>query len=42
VEDVELEAIRPTGEVTRIGRADAVTVQFRGVCADCQGKETAG
>ena len=39
VEDGRLDAIRPTREVTRIGRSDAVTVQFRGVCADCQGKE---
>ena len=39
VEDAELDAIRPTREVTRIGRPDAVTVQFRGVCAPCQSKE---
>ena len=39
VEDAELDAIRPTGQVTRIGRPDAVTVQFRGVCAGCQSKE---
>ncbi len=39
VEDAELDAIRPTGQVTRIGRPDAVTVQFRGVCAACQSKE---
>lgn len=32
----ELDAIRATSEVTRIGRPDAVTVQFRGVCAECQ------
>jgi Fur family peroxide stress response transcriptional regulator len=38
VEDAELDAIRPTSEVTRIGRPDAVTVQFRGACADCQSK----
>jgi Fur family peroxide stress response transcriptional regulator len=35
----DLDAIRATAEVTRIGRADAVTVQFRGVCARCQSKE---
>jgi Fur family transcriptional regulator, peroxide stress response regulator len=39
VEDAELVAIRPTGQVTRIGRPDTVTVQFRGLCAGCQGKE---
>lgn len=36
VGDAELDAIPATAEVTRIGRPDAVTVQFRGVCADCQ------
>jgi Fur family peroxide stress response transcriptional regulator len=41
VEDAELDAIRPTGEVVRIGRPDAVTVQFRGVCAACQSVEAA-
>ena len=39
VEDADLDAIRPTGEVVGIGRPDAVTVQFRGVCAACQRKE---
>lgn len=39
VEDCELDAIRATADVTRIGRPDAVTVQFRGVCAACQSKE---
>ena len=39
VEDAELDAIRPTRQVTRIGRPEAVTVQFRGVCADCQSEE---
>jgi Fur family transcriptional regulator, peroxide stress response regulator len=42
VEDDELDGIRPTGEVTRIGRPDAVTVQFRGVCRECQKKEAGG
>jgi len=40
VQDVALDAIRPTAEVTRIGRPDVVTVQFRGVCASCQAKAT--
>ena len=40
VEDADLDAIRPTGaRSSRIGRPDAVTVQFRGVCAGCQSKE---
>jgi Fur family peroxide stress response transcriptional regulator len=39
VDDRDLDAIRATAEVIRIGRADAVTVQFRGVCAGCQTKE---
>jgi len=39
VEDRDLDAIRATAEVTRIGRADAVTVQFRGVCTACQTRE---
>lgn len=39
VEDADLDAIRPTAEVDRIGRSDAVAVQFRGVCAACQSKE---
>lgn len=39
VEDRDLDAIRATAEVTRIGRADAVTVQFRGVCTECQTRE---
>ncbi len=39
VEDADLDAILPTGRVVRIGRPDAVTVQFRGVCATCQRKE---
>lgn len=41
VEDLEFDAIRPTAEVSRIGRPDAVTVQFRGVCAACQSAEAA-
>jgi Fur family peroxide stress response transcriptional regulator len=36
VDNAELDAVRATAEVARIGRADAVTVQFRGVCARCQ------
>ncbi len=39
VKDEELDAIRPTGEVTQFGRADTVAVQFRGVCRECQDKE---
>lgn len=39
VEDAELDAIQPTTEVTRIGRPDAVTVQFRGVCSKCEKNE---
>jgi Fur family peroxide stress response transcriptional regulator len=42
VEDEELDAIRPTAEVTQIGRPDTVTVQFRGVCRECQNKEAGG
>ena len=39
VEDADLDAIRPTAEVARIGRSDAISVQFRGVCAPCQSRE---
>ena len=39
VEDADLDAIQPTAEVARIGRPDAVSVQFRGVCAACRSKE---
>ena len=39
VEDEDLDAIRPTAEVARIGRPDTVSVQFRGVCAACRIKE---
>jgi Fur family peroxide stress response transcriptional regulator len=42
VEDAGLDAIRPTDEVTVIGRPDSVQVQFRGVCAECQQKEAGG
>jgi Fur family peroxide stress response transcriptional regulator len=35
VKDADLDAIRPTAEVARIGRSDAISVQFRGVCAAC-------
>jgi len=41
VEDGELDRIRATAKVTRIGRPDAVTVQFRGVCAACRREEAA-
>ena len=41
VQDAELDAIKATAEVVRIGRPDSVTVQFRGVCIDCQRKERA-
>lgn len=40
VEDGGLDAIGPTADVSRIGRPDTVTVQFRGVCAACQTNET--
>ena len=39
VDDAQLDDVSPTAEVTRIGRADAVTVQFRGLCAVCQTNE---
>ena len=39
VEDRDLDAVRATDEVTRIGRPDAVTVQFRGLCTQCQAGE---
>jgi Fur family transcriptional regulator, peroxide stress response regulator len=42
VSDEELDSIKPTGEVIRIGRPDTVTVQFRGVCRDCQKSERSG
>ena len=41
VEDAGLDAIQPTAEVARIGRPDAVSVQFRGVCAACSSEEEA-
>jgi Fur family peroxide stress response transcriptional regulator len=41
VNDRDLDAIRATAEVTRIGRPDTVTVQFRGVCTECQSSEAA-
>jgi len=42
VEDVDLDAIRPTGDVIAIGRPESVQVQFRGVCAKCQEEEAGG
>jgi Fur family peroxide stress response transcriptional regulator len=39
VEDNELDGIPATAPVSRIGRAETVTVQFRGVCAACQEEE---
>jgi Fur family peroxide stress response transcriptional regulator len=42
VEDAELDAIEPTHTVTVIGRSDAITVQFRGVCRECQEEEAGG
>ena len=39
VQDADLDAIEPTEGVARIGRPEAVSVQFRGVCAACQSKE---
>ena len=35
VEDRDLDAIQATAEVIRIGRPEAVTVQFRGMCDAC-------
>ncbi len=40
VDVAELDAIGPTEGVKVIGRLDAVTVQFRGVCRECQRKES--
>jgi Fur family transcriptional regulator, peroxide stress response regulator len=42
VEDADLDAIRPTGDIIAIGRPDSVQVQFRGVCAKCQAEEADG
>jgi Fur family transcriptional regulator, peroxide stress response regulator len=39
IEDRDLDAIQATAAVTRIGRPEAVTVQFRGVCDACQSEE---
>ena len=39
IEDRDLDAIPATSEVTRIGRPEAVTVQFRGVCDACRSEE---
>lgn len=36
VEDRDLDAIPATAQAARIGRADTVTVQFRGVCSACR------
>ena len=38
VHDVNLDSMEPTGEVIAIGRPEQVTLQFRGVCRDCQRK----
>jgi Fur family peroxide stress response transcriptional regulator len=40
VEDHDLDAVRPTAGVRRIGRPDAVTVQFRGLCKACLRSQT--
>ena len=40
IENGDLDAIQATAEVTRIGRPEAVTVQFRGVCDACRAKNT--
>jgi Fur family peroxide stress response transcriptional regulator len=40
VEDRDLDAIRATAGVKRIGRSETVTVQFRGVCSECLRKES--
>ena len=37
--DRDLDAIQAPAELTRIGRPEAVTVQFRGVCDACLIKE---
>jgi Fur family peroxide stress response transcriptional regulator len=42
VEDDVLDSIGPTDEVTAIGRPETVSVQFRGVCRDCEKKERSG
>ena len=39
VQDADLDAIKPTADVARIGRPEAVSVQFRGMCAACQSRE---
>ena len=39
IEDTWIETVPATAAVTRIGRPDEVTVQFRGLCAACQLKE---
>ena len=38
VHDEQLDSIEPTDDVIDIGRPEIVTVQFRGVCRDCQRK----
>jgi len=40
IDDPALDAIRPTADVRRMGRTDAVSVQFRGVCTACRGGKT--
>ncbi len=37
IDDPDLDGIRATPEVRRMGRADAVSVQFRGECTICRG-----
>ena len=39
IDDVEPDAIPATAQVTRIGRPEVVTVQFRGVCDACRRNE---
>jgi Fur family peroxide stress response transcriptional regulator len=39
LQDADLDAIKPTAGVARIGRPEAVSVQFRGMCAACQSNE---
>jgi Fur family peroxide stress response transcriptional regulator len=41
IEDPGLDAIPPTLEVAQIGRPEAVSVQFRGVCDACRSTGTA-
>lgn len=39
VDDPALDGIRATAEVSRIGRSETVSVQFRGVCDACRRRQ---